>query len=64
MYQTRSSSERDVQHFSALSEAFEEARRDRQVWKISFNAQDGTRIRLLRTEHGWVYEDVYGNREN
>lgn len=61
-FQTRSHKE-DIKQFTFLKECFEEAKKDPEVWKISFNAPDGNRIRLIRTEEGWLYEDVMGNRE-
>lgn len=46
-----------------LDDAFKRAKRDDSVWKISFYAHDGTRIRLIRITQGWLYEDINGNRE-
>lgn len=41
---------------SSLSAALKESRRNPSVWKISFNAEDGTRVRLVRSRDGWMLE--------
>jgi len=41
----------------SISAALKHARRDQSVWKISFNAEDGTRIRLVRNQlNEWKLE--------
>jgi len=48
----------DIRFYRTLESALTEAQLDTKVWKVSFNAEDGTRIRLVRTIEGWVYENV------
>lgn len=59
--QTRSE-ENGLKFYSTLTDAFRAAQIDTSVWKISFNAYDGTRVRLVRTSEGWIYEDITGVR--
>ena len=47
-----------LKFYKSLSYAFRAAKHDPTIWKISFNAEDGSRIRLVRTSQGWVYEDI------
>ncbi len=37
-----------LQMFGSLREAFNHAEKDLSVWKVSFNAEDGSRVRLIR----------------
>jgi len=56
--QTRSE-ENGIVVFPALEMAFDMARNDPTIWKISFNAEDGTRIRLIKQYSGlWAYEPL------
>lgn len=55
--QTRSSTG-EIRFYNSLESALSDAKTDTKVWKVSFNAEDGTRIRLVRTIEGWVYENV------
>jgi len=59
--QTRASNG-EIKQFPTLIQAFEEARANKKVEKISFTI-DEFRVRLVKTDIGWVYEDVFGNRE-
>lgn len=59
--QTRSE-ENGLKFYSTLTDAFRASMLDSTIWKISFNAWDGTRVRLVRTSDGWVYEDISGMR--
>lgn len=52
-----------LRFYRTLESAFADALYDKTVWKISFNAEDGSRIRLIRTPDGWIYEDINGNRQ-
>lgn len=65
-YQTRNHDGACLQ-WDTLEEAFAESKRDISVWKISFQAEGGERIRLVRrtvtTEEGhtgdiWSYEPI------
>lgn len=55
--QTRND-EGELRHFDSLLEAFNHARNDLTVWKVSFEAGTGERIRLTRlTDDGsseWI----------
>lgn len=42
--------------FDDIRAALAHAERDRTVWKISFNAANGDRIRLIRYGVGWMLE--------
>lgn len=55
--QTRSETN-GVKFHTSISAAFKQARRDGTIWKISFNAEDGTRIRLIKMQDGWKYESL------
>ena len=57
MFQTRSE-ENGIQTYITLIEALDMARRDNTIWKISFDAFNGERIRLVKTIEGWTYENV------
>ena len=60
--QTRSQTG-EIRFYNTLESALADAQTDVKVWKVSFNAEDGTRIRLVRTIEGWTYESVMdGNR--
>jgi len=37
-----------LQFFDSLRLAFNHAEKDMSVWKVSFNAEDGSRVRLIR----------------
>jgi myo-inositol-hexaphosphate 3-phosphohydrolase len=50
-YQLRSE-KTGMHYFDTLQGAFQYAREDRSVWKISFNASNGERIRLINNELG------------
>jgi len=64
MFQTRSE-DGTLQNFKTLQDALEAGRNDLTIWRISFEIADGTRIRLLRTNEGWTYENVMtGMRDN
>ena len=45
--QTRSE-DNGLRNFSSVKEAFDHANEDRTVWKVSFNAEDGTRVRFVK----------------
>lgn len=59
MIQTRSEVSGLGTHLT-FQDALKAARDDRTIWKISFDIEDDTRIRLVRTDKGWVYENVMG----
>ena len=50
--------------YETLADAFRAAEEDEEIWKISFDGKSGERVRLIRTEGGWLYEDIYGNRHD
>ena len=43
-----------------IREAFRMAKQDKSIWKISFDAETGERVRLVFDEltEFWVYEDI------
>lgn len=47
--------------FSTLKEAFRISA-EKGGWKVSFNVGN-ERVRLIKEDGQWVYEDIYGNRE-
>ena len=55
--QTRNSDGQCIEHITFL-DALRASRDDVTIWKISFQIEDGTRIRLVRDFDGWVYENV------
>jgi len=55
--QTRSQTG-DIRFYNTLESALADAQKDTKVWKVSFNAEDGSRIRLIRTIESWVYENI------
>lgn len=50
-------SEGGIREVDTFKEAFEAAKEDRSIWKISW-PEDDNRIRLVRGEDGWVYEPI------
>lgn len=61
-FQTRSEVN-GIQYFLSFQLALENADLDKSVWKISYTTPDTKeRIRLVKTEHGWVLETVFGIR--
>ena len=60
-YQTRSETN-GIHFYPTLESALFAAMMDETVWKVSFNVDVDTRIRLVRSRNGWVYEDILGNR--
>lgn len=57
MFQTRNTAG-SVQSYKTFQDALQASRDDQTIWKISFEIADGTRIRLIRTDIGWVYENI------
>ena len=57
MIQTRSETTGILKH-KTFQDAISTANLDSSIWKISFEIEDGTRVRLVRTQEGWVYENV------
>lgn len=65
--QTRSD-EGGLRYFGSLQEAFDYAEKNKDVWKISFNAEDGSRCRFVKTralavvdtevQCTWVFEPL------
>jgi myo-inositol-hexaphosphate 3-phosphohydrolase len=50
-------------YHKTLQDALFCAREDISIWKISFDIEDGTRVRLVKTSDGWTYENIFtGNR--
>jgi hypothetical protein len=62
LFQTRSE-QTGIQTYKTFMDAMQATRDDKTIWKISFDLCDGDRIRLIKTEDGWIYENVMdGNR--
>lgn len=57
--QTRNS-EGELQFFDTVKEAFDHADEDQTVWKVSFDAEDGSRVRFVESpsKDGWVFEPI------
>jgi hypothetical protein len=53
----------DIRSFPTLEDAFVFAQEFTSAWKISFNAETGERVRLIREDGQWIYENVFGNRK-
>lgn len=47
-----------VKTHKTFQDALQASRDDKTIWKISFEISDGSRIRLVKTDDGWIYEDV------
>jgi hypothetical protein len=49
-----------LHYFSSIREALRYAKAHEDVWKISFDAENGERVRLVKDEltEFWVYEDL------
>lgn len=60
-FQTRSH-RTNIQFHETLGQALSVAKEDSDVWKISFTLPRGEQVRLIRTEVGWVLENVFGER--
>lgn len=56
------SEETGIRTFPTVEKAFDEAILDSTIWKISFNAMTGERVRLVRRIRGgeavWIYEPM------
>jgi hypothetical protein len=64
MIQTRNHLGEILDH-KTLQDALAHAREDQTVWKISFEIIDGSRVRLIKTDEGWTYENIFtGNRND
>lgn len=63
MIQTRSEGN-GIQQHKTLQDALSVSRDDPTIWKISFEIEDGTRVRLVRTPEGWTYENVITGGRN
>ena len=55
--QTRSD-KNGIETHKTFQDALAFSREDLTIWKISFEISDGTRIRLIKTSIGWIYEDI------
>ncbi len=58
--QTRQLTGAIIQH-SSLKEAFDFANANGYVWKVSFNAEDGTRCRFTRynsNKPAWMFDPI------
>lgn len=47
-----------LKFFTTIKEAFDHAKRDKTVWKISYTGTDGKRLRLVRRASGWIAEPI------
>lgn len=61
-YQTRNQSG-EIREYNHFFEALEASRNDKSIWKISFVTENGDRIRLIRENNQWIYEDIAGFRQ-
>lgn len=55
-----------IHDVASLEKAFAAAKEDSSIWKISFDAASGERVRLIKVpgeDAAWIYEDVFGNRK-
>lgn len=59
MIQSRSE-ETGIKLHKTLNEALQDAKEDKSIWKISFDAIDGSRVRLVRYENPdeWIYSPI------
>lgn len=48
----------DLQFFPTLKEAYRHSEKDISVWKISFELESGERVRLVKRDGDWVWEDI------
>ena len=49
----------ELKYFSTVKEAFAEADKDPEIYKVSFGVPSGERVRLVRGEDGnFYYEDI------
>lgn len=55
--QTRNESG-EILRYKTLQDALQKAQEDPTIWKISFEIEDGSRVRLVKTLEGWTYENV------
>lgn len=62
MIQTRNE-HGEIDQWETLQAAFNYASLDPEVWKISFSTDTGEPVRLIKTDQGWLYETVFGDRE-
>lgn len=49
-----------IQTHQTIPDALNHAKQDRTVWKISFDAINGDRVRLVSRDNGftWIYEPI------
>lgn len=57
-FQVRSE-ETGLNNFATLDEALQAADRDRTIWKISFAAPSGERVRLIKENGEWLFRPIY-----
>ena len=48
----------ELKFFPTVTEAMEYAEAHEDVWKVSFGLPNGERVRLVRKESCFVYEDI------
>jgi len=61
-FQTRSEETGIILH-NSMNDALNYADEDKSVWKISFTIPNtNERILLVKTEYGWILENIYGER--
>lgn len=60
LFQTRSET-KGISNETTLFRALEAAKKDRTIWKISFNAANGDRVRLVTHDNGitWILEPLW-----
>jgi hypothetical protein len=58
-FETRSE-DNGLNEYQMLDEALEAAKKDKSIWKISFSALSGERIRLVRytDDNKWIYQPI------
>lgn len=64
IFQTRSE-KTGLDYFRNMRDAMNAAFYDRSIWKISFDAKNGDRIRLVRINdsNNWMYEELLTDKD-
>lgn len=62
MIQTRSEVN-GLSEYPLVKDAFNAAKKDGSIWKISFDAEDGSRVRLVEINGRWVFESIFIDEE-
>lgn len=62
MIQTRNEEGGLLAH-SSVALAFDAAKRDLSIWKISYDNEDGSRTRLVKDAGAWIYQPLLLDNE-